>query len=360
MKIGIVMGTRPEIMKNYSLVRELRRRGRPHAVIHTGQHGDDLMRGAVFRALGYAPDFVMPGPYALGRAVDWLRGLIAEQGLDLILVNGDTAAALAGALAAVYSDVALAHVEAGLRSFDRQMIEERNRIMVDSAAQYLFCYTSRQADYLAANRELRGAIFNVGNTTVDLLADLAGLLPAPEPRGYAYVTLHRKEFTDDPRRMRAVFGALAGLAERFPALIFPMHPRTRAEMARHGLPPGLLGGARVLEPVGPLESLAYQRHAELILTDSGCIQEEAYLLGVPCVTIRENTERPETLEAGANVVCGFEPAAIAAAAARQLAAGRRSFPPVYGEIGVAGRILDALDGASRPWGGGSDDARALG
>ncbi len=343
MKIGIVLGTRPEIIKNYSLVRELRLQGRDHVVIHTNQHSDDLMQAAIFSQMGYTPDFVLPAPYKLGKAIDWLCGLIAEEKIDLILVNGDTAAALVGAIAAVYSDVQLAHVEAGLRSFDRQMYEERNRIMVDSAAHYLFSYTDYQAGYLAKIPDLRGAIFNVGNTTVDLIHDFMDQLTPPAVQRYGYVTLHRKEFTDDPARMRQVFTTLNELAPQFEALIFPMHPRTRAEMARHQLPASLLSNVTVLDPVGAFESLAYQRYADLVITDSGCVQEEAYIFNAPCITIRENTERPETLVNDANIVTGFEHAAIMAAVDRQISRPAAIFAPVYGSYGVAQRILATLD-----------------
>lgn len=349
MKIGVVLGTRPEIMKNYSLVRELTERGREHVVLHTNQHSDYRMQAAIFEQLGYRPDHVFPEAYRLGSAIDWVRAHIAEQGIDLVVVNGDTAAALVGALAAMYSDIGLAHVEAGMRSFDKQMYEERNRIMVDSVAHYLFSYTDYQAKYLAQIPDLRGKIFNVGNTTVDLLHDFESQLAPPPVGNYAYVTLHRKEFTDDPERMVQVLTTLNRLAERFDAIVFPLHPRTRAFLDRYGISPAVLSEVTVLDPVGPLESLAYVRHASMVITDSGCMQEEAYLFNVPCVTVRENTERPETVEAGANIVTGFAPAAIEAAVTRHAAAGAREFPSVYGESGVAVRVLDVLDQNFTSW-----------
>ncbi len=198
MRLGLVLGTRPEVMKNYAIVKALRAHRAQFVVLHTHQHYDDRMNRCLFEEMGYAPDFVMPGRYQLGLAIDWVRRMIHTQALDLLIVNGDTAAAVVGALAAVYSDTTLAHVEAGLRSYDPNMVEERNRIMVDAAAHYLFAYTPAHADYLRGLRELRGKVFCSGNTTVDLVADFADRLapPPPDTGAYALVTLHRKELTD--------------------------------------------------------------------------------------------------------------------------------------------------------------------
>ncbi len=311
-------------------------------VMHTNQHQDPLMRDDIFTKMGYAPDFIYPGAYSMGAAIDWVCGLIRRHHIDLILVNGDTAASLVGAIAAIYSDVQLGHIEAGLRSFDEQMYEERNRVMVDSAAHYLFTYTRHHADYLSKINDLRGQIFNVGNTTVDLIEDFSHELSRMNSGRYAYVTLHRKEFTDSHTRMVRVFTALNTLAHEFDAMIFPMHPRTRTAIAQHHLDQELLSRVRVIDPVDPFTSLSYEKYADLIITDSGCIQEEAYIFGVPCVTVRENTERPETIITGANVLTGFTIDKIMHMSRSQRENQQQQFPPVYGKWGAGRRIVRIL------------------
>ena len=190
--------------------------------------------------------------------------------------------------------------------------------------------------------KLRGRVVHAGNTTVDLLADFGAQLDDPQIGRYAYLTLHRKEFTDDSARMAATFRTLNELAPLFDRVIFPMHPRTHDCMRRYAISPALLTNITVVEPVSFVQSLAYEKHASLIITDSGCMQEEAYLLGVPCVTLRENTERAETVAAGANIVSGFAPDAIRAAVEQQAAKGRMVFPPIYGSVGVGHRIAVSL------------------
>ena len=341
LRIGVVLGTRPEVMKNYSIVQALRARGCWLRVLHTNQHTGDVMRDAIFAELDYWPDHVMDGQYEIGRAITWLSERIRRDAIDLILVNGDTAAALAGAVAATYTDVGLAHVEAGLRSFDPEMLEERNRIMVDAAAHYLFAYTEQDADRLRANTELRGRVECVGNTTVDLLSDFSDRLARPDEGRYAFATVHRKELTDRPDKLVEVLSALDRLAEHFDSVVLPLHPRTADVCRSGGLSDRVLQRVRVCPPMPPMEALGYVRHADLVLTDSGCVQEEAYLLGVPCVTLRENTERVATVAAGANVLAGFDGDRIVAAALKQRAI-RGPYPPLYGEPGVGERIVDTL------------------
>lgn len=341
-RVGVVLGTRPEVIKNWSIVAALRERGVPHWVLHTNQHHDPGLRDAIFAEFGYAPDRVLDGDYSLGRAIDWVRSVIAELDLDWILVNGDTAASLIGALAAMYSDRRSVHVEAGLRSYDREMPEERNRIMVDAVSDLLLTYTEREAEFLRHRPELRGRIVTTGNTTVDVVDAFPERLGRPRPGRYAYATLHRKELTDRPEVMRSAFEALAALAEDVDEVVFPMHPRTRDAMRRHGLGNGLLGAVRVLEPITGFQSLAHIRHAAVVLTDSGCIQEEACILGVPCVTVRENTERVATLEIGANRLSGWRRENIVACGREQLARSDRDWPQIYGLPGAGRRIVDVL------------------
>jgi UDP-N-acetylglucosamine 2-epimerase len=343
MKIALLMGTRPEVIKNYSIARALREAAVECYVLHTNQHRDHELNAAVFAQTGYAPDWVLPGRYRFGKAIDWSCDLIRQLGIDTLLVNGDTAASLIGATAALYSDATLVHVEAGLRSHDPFMIEERNRIMVDAASHFLFTYTEYQAEYLAQERGLRGSVFNVGNTTVDLITDFADKIQRPAPGRYAYVTMHRKEFTDSHERMLSVLQVLNNIGAEFDDLVFPMHPRTRDALHRFGLRLEHYPRIRVLPPVEPFRSLGFIKHAQVVITDSGCIQEEAAIFSTPCVTVRCNTERPETVAIGANIVAGFEPDKISAAIRMQRnKAGRVRFPPIYGSTGVGRRIVDVL------------------
>lgn len=342
MRIAVVQGTRPEIAKNYSVVRALRASGVPFEVFHTSQHSHVSMCDHVYSDMGYQPDRVFPAPHRMGAVVDWLAEAFERDEFTAVIVNGDTTAALVGALAGMYTDVTVAHVEAGLRSRDPYMREERNRIMVDSIAQLLFAYTQFEVEVLRRSEDVRGEVRLLGNTTVDLLHDFGHRLVPPADPPYLYVTLHRKELTDSRRRMVDVFGALARLAEGGQRVIFPMHPRTTHAMARHDVPRGTLGRVAVVPPLGIFTSLALQKHAAAVLTDSGCIQEEAYLLGTRCVTIRENTERHLTVEHGANTLTGFDADTIVTVARAAAETPGHGWPPIYGRPGAGERIVDAV------------------
>jgi UDP-N-acetylglucosamine 2-epimerase (non-hydrolysing) len=224
------------------------------------------------------------------------------------------------------------------------MREERNRIMVDSIATTLFAYTSHEASVLAATAGLRGRVHLEGNTTVDFLHDFAGQIAAPRRAGpYVYVTLHRKELTDSQARVTNLVYLLRKVAAELCPVVFPVHPRTADALRRYGLG-DRLAPIEAIEPVTPLESLALQKHALAVMTDSGCIQEEAYLLGVPCLTLRENTERHLTVAHGANIVTGFSAKAILAALGRACETRSRDWPEIYGAPGVGARIVRRLTG----------------
>ena len=340
--VAVVQGTRPEIIKNYGIVSALRTADVPFVVLDTGQHADAAMSSAIYHELGYSPDRRMTGRYRLGGAIDWLRDMFSEHGVTEVVVNGDTAASIAGALAGLYSDLAVAHVEAGLRAHDPIMIEERNRIMVDAIASDLFAYTSVEEATLRASPDVRGRVHLLGNTTVDLLHDFVPRYAArPQREDFLFVTMHRKEFTDHPDRMRLVFSALDELSRNLAPVIFPVHPRTRDCTAKAGIRLGDYRHVRMCDPFGIFESLAFQKHALAVITDSGCMQEEAYLLRTPCVTIRETTERQLTVKHGGNVLTGFchdrIVAAVEGAASRHC-----DWPEIYGTPGVSRRIVAAL------------------
>jgi UDP-N-acetylglucosamine 2-epimerase (non-hydrolysing) len=243
----------------------------------------------------------------------------------------------------MYLDIGVTHIEAGLRSGDSQMAEERNRIMVDAIANLLFAYTDLEKEELLRTPSIRGRVFVEGNTTVDLLHDFADRLTEPADGGrYVFVTLHRKELTDSRDRLLRVFHALRRIAAQHCSVVLPMHPRTHDAVKKHSIPYRRLGNVHVLEPVSTFQCLSLQKHAAAVLTDSGCLQEEAYLLNVPCVTIRENTERHLTVASGANVVAGFEPARILEATEHALARPRRVWPNIYGTRGAGKRIVERI------------------
>jgi UDP-N-acetylglucosamine 2-epimerase (non-hydrolysing) len=345
MRIAIVQGTRPEIIKNYPIVKALREVGVPFHVLHTNQHDSNIMCKKIYDNMEYAPDQIMTGPYRLGTAVNWLQDIFRREKISEVIVNGDTAASLAGALAAMYSGIELAHVEAGLRSYDKFMYEERNRIMVDAVATSLFAYTAYECHYLKNNIDIRGQIFCEGNTTVDILHDFADQFFTPCISGdYIYVTMHRKEFTDSRKRMQTVFSILRLMAQRYCKVIFPIHPRTEDAMRRFDICRKSLWPVVTSDPVTAFESFALINHAKAVLTDSGCLQEEAYILKTPCVTIRENTERHLTVINGANIVTGFAPESIEGAIEWALGDPPLSWPNIYGVIGVGRRIVKRVLG----------------
>lgn len=341
--IGIIMGTRPHVPKVYSLVKALRERNLPYVILHANQHYDYPMQKLLFEQLGYSADVVMD-KYSIGAAIDWAMAMIKSHDIRLLFTQGDSAPALVGAIAAVYSDIGLAHMEAGLRAFDKEMYEERNRLMVDDASHYLFTYTSKHAEYLSSLPHLRGRAFNVGNPTIDVLKDFADRIIQLHLRDYLFITLHRKELTDSKARLIQVLRALRRCAEELDLdLIFPMHPRTSKALTRFDVSAQELLGSRatLLPPVGFFESMSYQRYATVVVTDSGCIQEEACIFNVPCVTIRDNTERPETIEVGGNALSGFSEERIVHLVVEAAGKNRKWVHP-YGAPGVGGRAINIV------------------
>jgi UDP-GlcNAc3NAcA epimerase len=372
MKILSVVGARPQFVKAAPVSRALRIR-HEELLVHTGQHYDDAMSAAFFRELEIpAPDVnleVGSGPHG-AQTAQMMRGLepvIAEHEPDGVLVYGDTNSTLAGALIASkvkYPDGRrpwLAHVEAGLRSFNPAMPEERNRIVADHLADLLLAPTSAAIDNLA--REGLGELSElVGDVMVDTfdwaLPGSAGHLPelAAGLPGYVLVTLHRAENVDDPTRLAALFEIL----DLDRPVIFPIHPRTREAMARAGLT--LPGNVKPIDPVGYLAMVALESRAAAIATDSGGVQKEAYLAGVPCLTLRGETEWIETVEAGWNRVIGSDPIALRAALADSTFMDRdRPRPSLFGDGQAAERIvaaLERLDGRHRAVAGSRQAAAA--
>ncbi len=362
-RVVTVVGARPQFVKAAPVSRALAASGHDEVVIHTGQHYDDAMSAAFFRDLEMDQPAlnleVGGGPHGAmtGEMLRRLEPALLDQRPDGVLVYGDTNSTLAGAVVAaklVYDGGRrpwLTHVEAGLRSFNRGMPEERNRVVADHLADLLLAPTpaaiaNLEREGLAQRAEL------VGDVMVDAhawaTAHAGSRLPpvAAEHDGYLLLTLHRAENVDHPERLAAV---IEGLAVRLP-VIFPVHPRTRGALDRAGL--ALPQNVVPIEPVGYLEMVALEASAEAIATDSGGVQKEAYLSGVPCITLRTETEWVETVEAGWNRVVGADPTALAAALADEAFMRRdRPRPPLFGDGDAARRIVDALerlDDSERP------------
>ena len=358
--IMCVVGARPNFMKMAPILRALAAHtpALPALLVHTGQHYDPDMSKRLFDDLGLPlPDLnldVGSGSHAVQTAEVMRR---FEPALDAhdpacVLVVGDVNSTLACTLVAVKKGVPVAHVEAGLRSHDRQMPEEINRVLTDQVADRL--YTTERSAHLNLEREGIAAerICFVGNVMIDSLrANLAharapgqtlrshGIDPdvLKHPHGHGVVTLHRPSNVDDPRTLRAMLGALAEVAQRLP-LVFALHPRTRANIERFELAP-LIDPARMLmlPPQGYLEMLGLMASATLVLTDSGGLQEETTALGVPCLTLRDNTERPITVEQGTNTLVGTDRDAMLAAV-----------DAILNGRGKRGRLPELWDGQAAP------------
>ncbi|MBM4377034.1 MAG: UDP-N-acetylglucosamine 2-epimerase (non-hydrolyzing) [Deltaproteobacteria bacterium] len=322
-----VVGARPNFMKMAPLLEALARDpgGREHLLVHTGQHYDEHLNDAIFRDLGLrAPDVhlgVGSGSHAeqTARVMLAFERLVAERRPGLVVVAGDVNSTLSCCVVAAKACVPVAHLEAGLRSRDRTMPEEVNRIVTDRLTD-LFLTPSPDADAnLLAEGVAPSAIVRVGNCMIDSVQKhLPAARQSPvlarlgvERRGFFLLTLHRPSNVDEPERLARLVETLCELARRAP-VIFPVHPRTRARLASLGLSFESLATARVhvLEPLGYLEFLALEDAASLVITDSGGVQEETTALGVPCLTVRDNTERPITVEVGTNTLVGSEPSAL--------------------------------------------------
>lgn len=327
MRVVCVAGARPNYMKIKPVMDALERRGAQVVLVHTGQHYDEAMNDVFFRDLGLRPPDrslgVGSGSHATqtGRVMAAFEPLLADLAPDAVVVVGDVNSTLACSLVTAKAGPLLAHVEAGLRSRDWSMPEEVNRVVTDRLSDHLFAPSPDAAANLRAEGCREDQIHVVGNVMIDsLLANLdraraGGTLRryGLRAREYGLVTVHRPANVDDPAVLSGMLKALGEVAARLP-LLLPVHPRTAGRLAGHGVPAGL----RLIPPAGYLDFIALQDAARLVLTDSGGVQEETTALGVPCVTLRDNTERPVTVEQGTNVLAGRDPARILATVERVL------------------------------------------
>ncbi|MEU1072228.1 MULTISPECIES: UDP-N-acetylglucosamine 2-epimerase (non-hydrolyzing) [unclassified Streptomyces] len=355
--IALVLGTRPELVKLTELIRLL---GPAAHVVHTGQHYDEELSGRFLTDLGIPEPTHLTGIGGRPRAVQISAALAQLDALFqarpplAVVVQGDTNAALAGALAANARSIPLVHVEAGLRSHDRNMPEEHNRVLIDRLADVLCAATPQNRDNLLAEGVDPARVEVTGNTVVEAVR---GQLPDAGERaaylerlglaedGFVLATVHRPENTDDPAALRAILTELAALAADVP-VVLPLHPRTRARVEAAGLA-GLLAPLRVTRSLGYREFLALARHAALLVSDSGGVQEEVTVLGRPLVVVRNSTERPEAMGDFATLVSPGPALGRAARAGLALGAAGRTrlaaLPSPFGDGGASRRIVGLLE-----------------
>jgi len=350
--ILIVIGTRPEIIKMSPVIRECSHQGLDYSVVHTGQHYSYAMDKIFFQQLDLSlPEYnldVGSGTHGAQTAAILLgvENILLQQPPGIVLVQGDTNTVCAGALAAVKLHIPVGHIEAGLRSFDRSMPEEINRIIADHVSDQLYAPTETSRHNLLHEGIEAEKITVTGNTVVDAVQQNIGIAQHKvhpledlclEPQHYFLVTAHRVENVDDPVRLTEILTGLKKISEHFELpVIFPMHPRTQKMVREFSLS---TEGIRVIDPVGYLQFLLLESMAALILTDSGGVQEESCILSVPCVTLRENTERPETIDAGSNMLAGTNAEKMLAATDRMIDIPRTWSNP-FGDGNAAHRIIE--------------------
>jgi UDP-GlcNAc3NAcA epimerase len=348
-----VVGTRPEFIQIAPLTRTLRRRGHTEILVNTGQHYDDNMSQVFFRELDLPqPEIslgVGSGSHAeqTGQMMIALEPLVIREQPDYLVVYGDTNSTVAGALVAAKLHVPIVHVEAGLRSFDRLMPEEINRVLTDHISTILFAPTQVAVNNLR-NEGITSGVHNVGDVRVDVVTGIvprarerqpallaSASLQAGQP--FALSTIHRASNTDDETRLRQIVEVFS--TADLPVLL-PVHPRLRKMLVTFGL--RFSDNVRAVEPLGFLDLIAALDACQIVITDSGGLQKEAYMLRRPTITLRDTTEWIETVDAGWNRLCEPEPDAFRRAIAAASAAPPADHPDFYGALGVSDRMVDVL------------------
>jgi len=354
MKIMSVVGARPNFIKMAPLIKEIEKRNLEHILVHTGQHYDDEMSEIFFDDLGL-PQFeyldVGSGThgYQTGKMLIELEKVMLREKPDVVLVPGDTNTTLAGALAAVKLHISVAHIEAGLRSFDKRMPEEINRILTDHCSDLMFCPTETAVKNLKNEGIEDEKIFLVGDTMVDACFQNLEIAKKTSTvfndynieKNYFLATVHRAENTDDKTRLENIVDAFVSINTQ---IVFPVHPRTIKRLKEFGLFEKLENAKNVLmiDPVSYLDSLMLISKAKLILTDSGGIQKEAFLLRIPCVTLRDNTEWIETVELGGNILVGADKNKILKGVTLMLDKQPKNIKNPFGDGKASERIIDVL------------------
>lgn len=354
MKLAIVLGTRPEIIKMSPVIRACEKHKVDFFVLHTGQHYDYALDGKIFDDLELdRPKYnlgVGGKPYAqqIGLTLRRMDSVFKKEGVTAIIVQGDTNSVLAGALAGNKLGITVVHHEAGLRSHDLSMPEEVNRILTDHISNILFVPTKTASHNLELESVESKRISLTGNTVVDAVMQNAKLAKKKshilsklklKPKKYVLVTSHRAENVDSPVKLKGILDGLDAVSKKLKLpVIFPIHPRTKNNLKKFSLK--VPSSIRLVAPQGYLDFLQMETNAKLIITDSGGLQEEASILKVPCVTIRENTERPETTKAGMNILVGTDPKKILKGSERMLKKKIRWSKP-FGD-GHAGELIVRL------------------
>lgn len=357
--IGVVLGTRPEIIKMSPVIRECERRGIDYFILHTGQHYSYEMDRLFFEELELPdPDYCLDvgsGTHAsqTAKIMTGVEGILQKEAPDIVLVQGDTNTVMATALAASKLHVRVGHIEAGLRSFNRQMPEEINRVLTDHISDYLFAPTESARKNLLREGIAERKICVTGNTIVDAVYQNLGIAQKKgnvlkeldlEPREYFLVTAHRQENVDNRARLKEILKGLEGVQKEFSLpVVFPVHPRTEKQIKELGIG---VNGLSLTKPFGFLEFLQLESQAKLVLTDSGGVQEETCVLGVPCATMRYDTERPETLDVGSNILVGADSRRILEAV-RSTKSWKSGWENPYGD-GIAGKMIVMVCAAARP------------
>lgn len=359
-QIVIILGTRPEIIKLSPVIRACQEHNIPFSVLHTGQHYSDGLDSVFFDQLELpAPDLNLQVGSAshgqqTGKMLAGIEEYLLDRQPDTVVVQGDTNSVLAGAIATSKLDADLGHVEAGLRSFDREMPEETNRVVSDHVADILFAPTEQSREYLLQEGIPDSRIEVTGNTVVDALYQNSDLADAKSSAlsdlgvsgsDFFLMTAHRAENVDSKSVFEDLLQGVQEAAESFNVeVLYPIHPRAESKVEEFGL--RIPERIRVIEPQDYLDFLQLETEASLILTDSGGVQEEACVLQVPCVTLRENTERPETLDVGANVLAGTDPAKIQSCA-QEMYERAPTWENPFGDGAASERIISTVTGENQ-------------
>ncbi|KXG08976.1 UDP-2,3-diacetamido-2,3-dideoxy-D-glucuronate 2-epimerase [Anoxybacillus sp. P3H1B] len=350
MKIVTVLGARPQFIKAAPVSRVLREK-HTEIIIHTGQHYDANMSDIFFEELNIPkPDYYLgvgSGSHGkqTGEMMIKIEEIVLKEQPDYVLVYGDTNSTLAGALVAAKLHIPVIHVEAGLRSFNKKMPEEINRIMTDHVSEFLLCPTDTAVKNLK-NENITHNVINIGDVMYDavlynqelatqkstILSEL-GLVE----KTYHLITIHRAENTDDIQKMQNILAAFSQIEDM---KIWPIHPRTKHKLETYGLDINAIPNLKVVDPVGYLDMLMLESHAKKIITDSGGVQKEAYFMKVPCVTVREQTEWVETLETEANILVGTDVEKIVTAVKKEVCP---VYEDVFGDGKAAEKIVEAIE-----------------
>jgi UDP-N-acetylglucosamine 2-epimerase len=366
MKIVSIIGARPQIVKAAALSRTIIAHGKEQhdraiveIIVHTGQHYDNNMSQVFFDELDIPePDYYLgigSGSHGeqTGKMLQEIEAVLKEEEPDYCLVYGDTNSTLAGAVAAAKLRIRVAHVEAGLRSFNRKMPEEINRVVTDHISDLLFCPTETSVDNLS-REGISAGVHHVGDVMFDCIRFYARMAKTVEnktlkgldvhPRSYYLATVHRAENTNDSARLTHIFQALDEIATQDCPVVLPLHPRTAKYAQRYDLK--FSDGVRIIQPVSYLEMVVLESNARLILTDSGGVQKEAYWFSVPCITLRDETEWVETVESGWNILTGADKHRIIDGVKHSYRAQHVSPESVYGNSSAANHICEILQGAA--------------